>query len=142
MKKLILILALLPLMFFGQLESSTCNASKQLTEDGANFADANKWDEAIKRYTLAIQYCPENALAFHNRAIAKYHYKDYKGSSEDYLQALKLNTNDNSTNADACYGLGLCYFNLSNKQMYCASFSKAGELGHAKAYEALNKYCK
>lgn len=141
MKKLILILALLPLVGISQTENSVCDASSKLTEEGANFADIKQWVEAIKRYTLAIQFCPENALAYHNRAISKQNMKDYRSACADYIEALKLNSNGNETNSDSYYGLGMCLYALGEKSKGCAAFSKSGELGKAISYEIIKKYC-
>lgn len=141
MKKLIVLFVLFPVLCFSQ-NDTVCEAANNLVGLGAKLADSKQWVEAIKRYTLATQICPSNALAFHNRAIAKQNMEDFKSAAMDYIEALKLNTNGNDTNADSYYGLGMCLFMLNERVKACKAFSKAGELGNATAYEIIKKYCK
>ncbi len=67
----------------------------------------------------------------------KYELKDYKGAIQDYTKAIELNPN----HANAYNNRGLAKIFLEQKDDGCLDLSKAGELGHAKTYEAIKKYC-
>ena len=41
-------------------------------------------------FTKAIELDPNNPSAYHNRGLAKYKLKDYKGAINDYDKAMKI----------------------------------------------------
>jgi len=47
----------------------------------------------------------------------------------------------NPNYTDAYYGRGLAKIRLGQKDDGCLDLSKAGELGHAEAYEAIKENC-
>jgi len=63
--------------------------------------------------------------------------KDYKGAIEDCNKAIELNPNY----AKTYYNRGNSKIRLGQKDDDCLDFSKAGELGLAKAYENIKEYC-
>ncbi len=84
--------------------------------------------------TLAYAKTAEDYLKAGN---TKYELKDYKGAIKYYNKAIELNPN----NAVAYYNRGLAKIHLGQKDNGCLDLSKAGELGHAKAYEVIKEYC-
>ena len=64
-------------------------------------------------------------------------YKTLGGAIQDFNKAIELNPN----NAVAYYNRGLAKIHLGQKDNGCLDLSKAGELGHAKAYEHIKDLC-
>ncbi len=92
---------------------------------------------AIQDYTKAIELNPNYNDAYYNRGSAKYEIEDYRGAIEDYNKAIKLNPNSDK----AYYNRGAAKITLGQKDDGCLDLSKAGELGLAKAYEAIKLGC-
>ena len=63
--------------------------------------------------------------------------KDYKGAIQDFNKAIELNPDL----AEAYYNRGIAKIKSGQKDDGCLDFSKAGELGSAKAYEAIKEVC-
>ena len=154
MKKIILIVSCLALMFtgFGQ-------DARKFYEQGIEQAEAGNFEEAIKLFTKSIDIQPEDYYSWYNRGIAKNRlglyeeslpdfnqtvklapeYKkgylnrgttkkrltDYEGALSDYSYAIKLDTNY----PEAYYNRGLVYEMLSIKDSACSDFNKAYENG-------------
>ncbi len=85
----------------------------------------------------AIEINPNFTDAYHDRGLAKDKLQDYSGAIQDYNKAIELNPNS----SDAYYNRGLDKITLGQKDNGCLDLSKAGELGSAKAYEAIKEYC-
>ncbi len=68
---------------------------------------------------------------------AKADLEDYKGAIQDYNKAIELNPDL----AEAYYNRGVAKIFLGQKDDGCLDLSKAGELGHAEAYEAIKENC-
>jgi tetratricopeptide (TPR) repeat protein len=93
---------------------------------------------AIADFTKAIEIKPEFARAYYVRGNAKGKLQDTRGAIADFTMAIELYPN----NKEAFYNRGLAKIALSQNESGCLDLSKAGELGYAQAYEAINKYCK
>jgi len=99
----------------------------------------------IKTTTALIIFClfittlayAQTAEDYNNSGNAKYKLQDYKGEIQDYNKAIEIDPN----HAFAYYNRGLTKILLGQKDNGCLDLSKAGELGHAKAYEAIKEHC-
>jgi tetratricopeptide (TPR) repeat protein len=79
----------------------------------------------------------ESENGYEARANAKLGLKDFEGAKNDFTESLKINAESNN-----CYFLrAYCELSLENKENACLDLSKAGELGHPRAYEMIEKYC-
>lgn len=61
-----------------------------------NSKDLNKYDIAIRYFTLAIENCPEGSLVekagyLNNRGLARKYIWQYDQAKQDFLEAVKLN---------------------------------------------------
>jgi tetratricopeptide (TPR) repeat protein len=92
---------------------------------------------AIADYTKTIEIFPKFAWAYYVRGNAKGKLQDTRGAIADFTMAIELYPN----NKEAFYNRGLAKIALSQKESGCLDLSKAGELGYAKAYEAIKKFC-
>ena len=84
---------------------------------------SKRYATAIAAYTDGIKIQP-HALAYYNRAIARYHLKDYLGAIADYNLALNMNFQSGET----YFGRGLAYFAQGDRQKAIEDFDKAKEL--------------
>jgi len=96
-----------------------------------------KFDEALIDVDKAIELDNNNSIAYDSRAEVKFNLKDYKGCIEDADNALRINPKI----ANSYFLKGRAYYRLGDKENACMSWSKAGELGKAEAYEYISKYC-
>jgi tetratricopeptide (TPR) repeat protein len=92
---------------------------------------------AIQDYNKAIKLNPKDSGAYFSMGISKDHLKNYREAIQDYTKVIELNPN----HANAYNNRGLAKIFLEQKDDGCLDLSKAGELGHAKAYEAIKEYC-
>jgi len=92
---------------------------------------------AIQDFSKAIELSPNYTDAYISRGNAKADFKDYRGAIQDYTKAIELNPNI----ANAYYHRGLAKILSGQKDDGCLDLSKAGELGHAEAYEAIKENC-
>lgn len=92
---------------------------------------------AIADYTKTIEINPKFAWAYYVRGNAKGKLQDTRGAIADFTMAIELYPK----NKEAFYNRGLAKIALSQKESGCLDLSKAGELGYAKAYEAIKEYC-
>ena len=113
-----------------------------LVQLGKEKADNGNWNDAVNTYTSALQQDPKNADAYHNRAIARFNLKDYRGALMDYSKAINVGT---SIGADcvgaAYYGRGQCYYALGMKDKACLDFVKSSELGNSDGTGAVQNFC-
>lgn len=92
---------------------------------------------AIVDFTKVISFNPVFSEAFIGRGLARAELKDYKGAIDDYNKAIEINSSD----PDAYFGRGLSMIGIGQKDNGCLDLSKAGELGHPKAYDAIREFC-
>jgi HEAT repeat protein len=71
---------------------------------GRQSAQSERWDEAIARYTSAIEIDPELAEAYSGRGHALLQKKDVAAAHKDFEKAVKLE----SFSSEAITGLGIC----------------------------------
>ena len=145
MKKIILLFGftLLVNAFFAQEITQTSDEkATQFINQGQEKANNNDWNEAINQYTLAIQQSPKSAIAYYDRATARYNLKDFRGAFMDYSKAINIDPyNSGSYVAGSYYGRGLCFQYLGNKEKACLDFTKANELGNPDAANAMQTNC-
>jgi len=99
----------------------------------------------IKTTTTLIIFClfittlayAKTAEDYFNSGNAKHDLNDYKGAIQDYNKAIELKPNY----AKAYYGRGIVKILLGQNDNARLDLSKAGELGFAEAYKAIEKYC-
>ena len=63
----------------------------KLHNSGAVKHKEGDYQGAIDDYTKAIEFNPQDAYAFLNRAAAKQQLKDYQGAIADYTKVLEIN---------------------------------------------------
>lgn len=108
--------------------------------------EMNKLDEALPLLNRALELEPNESYIWGSRG--EYYYKkgDYISCIMDMTKAIEVSPKtlaDDSESAGWSYYIrGLAKIKLGRKQDGCEDLSKAGELGEAKAYEAISTYCK
>ncbi len=105
---------------------------------------------AVADFTKAIEIGPrtntkttdvfdfEYEDAYFKRGYAKSILEDYKGALADFEEVIRINPQAGG----AYLNRGLIMTSLGQNENACIDYSKAGELGIAKAYEMIKKYCK
>jgi tetratricopeptide (TPR) repeat protein len=108
-------------------------------ERGKAKFDLEDFRGAISDYNQALDadYVYLEADVYFDRGIAKARIKDFRGAIEDYNKVIKLDPEYDA----AYYNRGLFKFEINDTNGACLDLSKAGELGMAKAYEMIKKYC-
>jgi len=98
---------------------------------------------AILDYTKSIEFCPIELISspYFNRGVAKAKLEDYRGAILDFNKVIESDP-PSFTNAATYYHRGLAKLNLGLKDSGCLDLSKAGELGHADAYDTISESCK
>jgi tetratricopeptide (TPR) repeat protein len=71
------------------------------------------------------------------RGLAKHELKDYQGAIADYNKVIELHPGYRIT----YFYRGLVKIDLGQKDSGCMDLSKAGEMGHERAYEAIRELC-
>jgi tetratricopeptide (TPR) repeat protein len=99
-------------------------------------AQLNDYRGAILDYNKVEQTYIKTSSFFINRAISKYYLENYLEAKIDATKSLDL-----EKNAVAYFMRGLCNNFIGQKEAGCVDLSKAGEMGHSQAYEAIQKYC-
>jgi tetratricopeptide (TPR) repeat protein len=94
---------------------------------------------AIQDYNKAIELHSVEDFdhTLYNRGIAKGSLQDYKGAIDDLNKAIIITPKF----PDAWYGRATIKYYLKDKEGACLDWSKAGELGYSKAYDAIKEYC-
>lgn len=75
---------------FTQAIKVRANYSEALANRGHVYLELGKFAEAITDYSRALVLQPDFAAAFHDRAVARYQMKDYRGAWEDIRQCRRL----------------------------------------------------
>jgi tetratricopeptide (TPR) repeat protein len=96
----------------------------------------HRYEDALADLEQTIKLNPGYKKAYLNRGTARKHLTDYQGALEDYSLAMQLD----SAYAEAYYNRGLVYELFEKKNLACADFTKAYELGY-KAAERKTQRC-
>ena len=109
--------------------------------------DIKDYIGAVNDYTTAIRIENEkheiNFNAFHGRGVAKFFLKDYRGAIQDFNKVIRDDPENywREQQMWLYYYRGLSKIGLNQKDSGCMDLSKSGELGLAKAYDAIKTYC-
>ena len=92
----------------------------------------SEYEEAIEKYSEAIELNPNYEIAYYNRGLAKGNSKLYQEAISDFNKAIELNPND----ADSYSSRGISKGGLRQYQEAISDLNKAIELNqnHANAY--------
>lgn len=118
---------------------SDCNAGIFLMSHPDIFYKSKSLKIGIK----SKLYIDETTDEFNNdsfyriRGICYQNLKKYYSATIDFTTAIK----ENPKSAVLFYDRGESRYHLKQKDKACKDFSRAGELGMKKAYEAIKKYC-
>jgi len=96
------------------------------------------YSEALIDLNRSIELDPLNWVAYDSRQETKFALNDLKGCLDDCNQALTFNPKL----SNSYFYRGRVNYRLGKKTEACDDWSKAGELGLEKAYEAISSYCK
>ena len=95
--------------------------SSALYKQSTAFFNANDYPKAQALIAEALEYNPNNALAYHGLAVLNlYHSKDYGEAERNISQSLTLNPND----AESYYTAGRVYYELNQPEKYKPLFQK------------------
>ena len=94
---------------------------------------------AIKDLTESIRASSDDydEFKFYFRARCKEALTDYQGAIDDYTKSI----DEYGKNPDSYFHRGEIYYKLNQKDKACSDWSKAGELGEAKAYDKIKEFC-
>jgi|GEM_PF-2095065 len=95
------------------------------------------YNGAIDDISVIVQIYPKDKTAYYSRACVKFILKDYKGAIDDITKVIQIDPES----AEAYYKRSLLEIKIGQKDNGCKGLSKAGELGYAKAYDAIKEYC-
>ena len=154
MKKLLLVLLALPLLFScgGSLDKErSSEMSDEIPVDGGNqtaedyFYKANnymyngQYQLAIDNYTKCLKLETDDAKkadAYYNRGNAYYDLENYTAAIADFTSAIKIDPDA----ADAYRNRGIAKENAG--QSYCSDYKRACDLGDEECCEWYNDQCK
>jgi tetratricopeptide (TPR) repeat protein len=151
MKKLLLVLLALPLLFScgGSLDKErSSEMSDEIPVDGGNqtaedyfnkskdYVENEQYQLAIDNLTAALKINPDFALAYYNRGNAYYDLENYTAAIADFTSAIKIDPDA----ADAYRNRGIAKENAG--QSYCSDYKRACDLGDEECCEWYNDQCK
>lgn len=103
-----------------------------------NYYDAaNRSDDALKYYDLALSRNGNYLLALNNRGILKGKAGNTRSAISDFEQAIQIKPDY----AEAYYNRGVALYQMSNPSAACDDWKKALQLGFKPAAQAINLYC-
>jgi len=112
---------------------------------GLVYYQQKEYAKAIKYYTKAIKitaknskYKKDNALAYSNRALAKYYNNNLKNALKDYNKSLSIMSEYNGVD-HVYYNRGLCRYDLGDKNGADEDFNTAKKLNPKFKYIYYNK---
>lgn len=106
---------------------------------GISKAALEDYEGAIKDFTYEMEVDPFNANAYTGRGLSKEKLQDYEEAIDDFTQAIELDPE----NAAAYYYRGNTKVGTKLiKSSGCSDWHKAAELGHKKALDSVQRYCK
>ena len=89
-------------------------------------------------YSKAIQVSPNDYPAYYGRAISWFKMKNFPKAIDDFSQTIQIKPN----HAKAFFNRGLARFNIEETKMACADWQQSNSLGHSKAFDYMQNYCK
>ena len=98
--------------------------AEELFNQGAEFLDQKKWDEAIEAFTRAIELKPDFVKAYNNRGFAYTEKGEYDRAIEDLNKAIELDPSD----AYAYTNRGVAYSKKGEHDRALEDYNKAIEL--------------
>ena len=106
--------------------------ANQLLEEGNRLAYQGDYNGAVAKYNEALQYNPNDVIAYNNRGNAYADLQNYEAAIMDYNKAIELNPNL----SEAYNNRGLTYAYMGNYNEAIADLTKAIELNpnYAAAY--------
>jgi len=125
----------------GKIEEMTYFPINFNTDDAFYYRAICK--KELKDYRGAISDFDKIELKFNKsaefylkRGGAKYYLEKYADAKLDFTKSLSI-----EKSSYTYFGRGICNIFLGLKESGCLDLSKAGELGHEQAYEAIKEYC-
>ncbi|MBF2066709.1 MAG: tetratricopeptide repeat protein [Calothrix sp. C42_A2020_038] len=117
--------------------TQTLVTPKSTTRDNLSFSDYYKqghasymvknYEEAIRKFTKAIQKVPNYAKAYVNRGNAHFNLKQYEAALSDYNEAIKINPNETKA-----------YVSRGNTHLILADYSSDPDKDYRKAIADFN----
>lgn len=102
---------------------------------------------ALKDFSTAIEKDTRHINAYYGRAMVKSEMQDWMGANNDLDKVIDIFLDKeivewgDITTENLIYNKGICMIQLGNIEGACQLFSAAGEMGDAKSYEAIQKWC-
>merc|ERR1712018_849314 len=75
------------------VEKDAKRSAEERKEEGNQLYKAKKYQEALAKYSCAIELCPENPAYYGNRAACQMMLSQYNKALEDAKIAVQLDTN-------------------------------------------------
>lgn len=112
---------------------------------GNIYQNQEKYADAIKEYSLAIQYSKKNGEEYElvyayylNRGNCYLKQRDFAKAIPDYTYSLKLNQDSGAVYANR----GIAYYSTGKRKEACADWRKAKSLGVTSVNTYINRYCR
>ena len=113
MKKLLLLLMIVPMIGFGQ-------TSEEYFDKGYDYDKEGEYQLAIDNYTKAIRIDPDYAIAYLFRGNAYHALGNYEDAISDYTMSIRIDPNY----ADAYYKRGIANYSKENYKDAIADYTK------------------
>lgn len=114
-----------PTQLLKRLEQGSKNkTAEEYLEDANVFYEQEEYEEAIEKYTQAIEIEPKLSEAYNNRGVVRYAIEDFDGAIADYSKVIKLNPNS----ADAYNNRGVVKYDLEDYQGAIRDYTQALKL--------------
>ena len=130
MKKLLLLLLLVPVFSFGQTADDLNNRGNAKLDNKDHYG-------AINDYSKSIELAPDYPMAYNNRAYAKDQLKDHYGAINDFSKAIELNPDF----AMAYNNRGFAKYNLNDIDGACKDVRIAVSLGYVDSQNFIGQIC-
>lgn len=98
-----------------------------------------KYQEAVRTFTIAIETTRESKEAYHQRGVAYFELKNFEKTAEDMTEVIRLG---NESEALPFLIRGYASFGLRDTEASCADWRSAGKLGSQEALGLLQRNCR
>ena len=112
---------------------------------GNLYQNQKKYTEAVKEYSLAIDYSKKNGEDYElvyayylNRGNCYLKQNEFAKAIPDYTYSLKLNKDNGAIYANR----GIAYFQTGKRKEACVDWRKAKSLGVTSVNAYINRYCR